>query len=98
LCSKKTEPNWSPGPSNMTIKQRTTPKLLRLLSNEKVVHYCDHHWCTMEPIEGSKFEKLDHSMTLTHKTITSPFSSELKTVRNLSIKISELQKLEKKIR
>ena len=83
LCSKQNEVNWSPGPCQMTAKQRTSPYLLRLMSNNKVIHYDVDHWCTLHSSESSTFEKLNHSMNICDENITSPLDTNLNTIRKL---------------
>jgi len=66
------------------------------MSNNKIIHHNEESWCTLDPSESFTSE-LNHSMTLSHETITSPYKSNLNTIRKLCKIISDWKKLEKQI-
>jgi DNA polymerase gamma 1 len=61
FCSRKSDPDWMPGPHNISTQMRTVPKLMRLMWDGFALHHvAEHGWGFLVPILVSKSEVAGH--------------------------------------
>ena len=61
FCSKKTDPDWVPGPHHISTQMRTVPKLMRLLWDGYAVHYVkEHGWGFLVPVLVPQSDVAEH--------------------------------------